>query len=125
MVSTYLWAIRLETLLALLIFIMVVMNVNPTTSGEIGKIAFFSSLLFWVSGLYVLFLAWLRRFRRDGSETDSIGVSLRQGLFLGLFTVTLVGMQAMGILVWWDGLLVLAGFLFVELFFLLRAAGKM
>lgn len=123
--GTYLWTIRLEALLTFLMFVMVVLAVDPETSGALGKALFYGSLFFWLSGVYALFLAWIRRMRRREGAPMSMGTSLRQGVLLGIFTVALLGMQSVKVLVWWDGLLVLAIFLLAELFFLLKGEGKM
>jgi len=45
-------------------------------------------------------------------------LSLRQGMLLSLLACGLLFLQSFRILVWWDGLLLLAGIFLIELYFL-------
>ena len=121
--GSYIWGIRLVTILSLAAFIFVVKVVDPDMTGIPGKAIFYLSLFFFLSGASNLFLLWLRRkFSLKNAETASfnIGLSFRQGNMLSLFCVILLIMQSFRVLVWWDGLLLLAGMLLVELYFLSR-----
>lgn len=117
----YVWGIRLVTLLSLAAFVAVLKFVDPDSAGIVGKVIFYVSLFFALSGIFNLFLLWLRkRFMNSDTAASSIGLSFRQGNLLALFVIGLLVMQSFRVLVWWDGLLLLAGVFIIELYFASR-----
>jgi hypothetical protein len=52
------------------------------------------------------------------SVAINIGLSLRQGFLLAILTLGILILQGMRVLVWWDGLLLVAGIFLMELYFL-------
>jgi hypothetical protein len=105
-------------LLALVAFIFVVRLVDYDSSGLAGKLLFFGSLFFALSGFFNLLLLWLRKKQVDADNAFSnVGLSFRQGMLLALFAVGLLILQSLRILIWWDGLLLLAGIFLIELYF--------
>lgn len=119
--KSYIWGMRLLTLISLSALGFVVFYVDPENSGIFGKIIFYFVLFFSLSGLINLFLIFTRR-KIMGSETAlaTIGLSFRQAILLSLLTIALLILQSMRALVWWDGLLLVAGIFLVELYFLSR-----
>lgn len=117
----YLWGVRISTLLALAALGAVVMFINPQESGIFGQAVFYLSLLFALSGIFILSLTWLRRIT-SGEETPFIyiGMSFRQGILLAVIAVILLALQSFRVLTWWDGLLVVAAVFLAELYFLSR-----
>lgn len=120
-IRSYVWAIRLITLLALMALVWVILFVDPERSGFYGKIYFFASLFFAAAGFFNLILISIRS-RYIGSEmaAGNIGISFRQGILLSLLLVSLLTLQSFRMLVWWDGLLVVAAVFLMELYFLSR-----
>ncbi len=117
----YLWGVRISALLALAVWAAVVMFINPRESGMFGQAVFYLSLLFALSGIFILFLTWMRRI--TGNEETPfiyIGMSFRQGMLLAALAVILLMLQSFKVLTWWDGLLVVAAVFLVELYFLSR-----
>ncbi|MCX6763190.1 MAG: hypothetical protein NTZ97_00430 [Candidatus Moranbacteria bacterium] len=51
---------------------------------------------------------------------SNVSLSLRQGILLALLAVGLLALQSFRMLVWWDGLFLLAGIFLIELYFLSR-----
>jgi len=118
---SYIWGIRFVTVISLVAFVFVIKLVDYETSGLAGKLLFFCSLFFTLSGLFNLLLLWLRRNQVDAENAFlNIGLSFRQGIFLALFAVGLLILQSLRILIWWDGLLLLAGIFLVEFYFVSR-----
>jgi len=118
-VQSYLWGMRLSTLVALASLGLVVYYVDPFRDGLMGQVLFYISLFFSVTGLATLFLFWLRRkFFNNEIVYGAVGVSFRQGMLIALAVVLLFLLQSFRLLVWWDGGLVVAGALLVELWFL-------
>lgn len=120
--KSYLWGIRIGTILSFLAFILVLFNVDPQTAGISGQLIFYVSSFLVLSGVFVLFFSWLRLKWSNENESASIllALSFRQGILLAIFCIAILLMQSLRILTWWDGLLVLAGILLVELYFLTR-----
>lgn len=118
--NVYLWGMRISTILALLAWGAVIYYVDPSKTGILGQVLFYGSLFLALSGVFTIFFTWLRRKVNQDESFVYIGMSFRQGLLLSLLVVILLIMQSFGVLVWWDGLLVVAALFLVELYFLSR-----
>ncbi len=116
---SYIWGIRSVTLLSFVVFVSVIYFVDPDSSGLAGKLLFYVSLFFVFSGVFNLFLLALRRrsFINEETTFTSISLSFRQGFLLSCFAVGLLILQSFRMLIWWDGLLLLAGIFMVEIYF--------
>jgi hypothetical protein len=119
--KAYLWGLKFSTFLALAAWGLIVFYVDPEKSGLEGQAFFYSSLFLALAGFFTLFFTLVRKKVVDEEEQlFHVGMSLRQGLLLALLAVILLMMQHFRVLVWWDGLLVVAGTLLAELYFLSR-----
>lgn len=119
--KSYVWGMVLLSLILLLAFYLVAKNVDPTKSGAAGKALFYLVLFFFLSGLFNLLLLGTRKtFLGSEMAVYGLGLSLRQGILLSILAVSLLILQSYRMLVWWDGLLVLAGVFLLELYFLSR-----
>lgn len=118
---SYLWGMRISTVLSIAAWIAVVYNVNPEEAGIVGQILFYLSLFLALAGIFILFLTWLRR-KILGSDWAfaHLGMSFRQGILLSALANMLLIFQGFRILTWWDGLLLVAGIFIIELYFLSR-----
>ena len=116
----YLWTIRIVTLLSLVALTFIVVRVDPQKDPS-AKIFFYSALFFFLSGMVNLLLLRLRRRRMRGELVyENIVLSLRQGILLAFLAIGLFLLQGFRMLLWWDGLLLLAGIFLIELYFLSR-----
>lgn len=115
--KSYLWGMRVSTVFVLVGWIFVVNYIDPEKSGILGQVIFYLVTFLMLAGVFSLFLTGLRKRQIEKDETDA-GTSFRQGALLSILAVTLLFFQQMGILVWWDSLLVAVGILLIELFFL-------
>jgi len=71
-----------------------------------------------LSGIFNLFLLRLRKKSVNAEAAHYIiGLSFRQGILLACFAIGLLILQSLRILIWWDGLLLLAGIFIIELYF--------
>lgn len=118
---TFLWIVAIETLLSLGVLVAVVVFIDPVASGMAGLGLFYASTFFFISGLFVWLLSWVRG-RHTGAEElpERIGVSFRQGILLGILTVVMLILQGARVLVWWVALIVGIVFLFLEMMFLFK-----
>lgn len=117
--KAYIWSLMLSTLLAMGAWIFVLLKIDPYESGIVGQGLFY--FIFWLMmlGIFVNVLVWLRvRFLGAEQGLLTMGLSFRQGFLLSLLMVILLVLRASGYLVWWLGLLVVAGFFLIELIFL-------
>jgi len=120
--KAYIWGMRFVTLLSFGVFVLVVNFVDPDSTGLAGKLLIYLSLFFLLSGIFNLMLLWLRR-RAVNAETahSNISLSFRQGTLLSCFAIGLLILQSFRVLIWWDGLLLLAGIFIIELYFVSRS----
>lgn len=119
--SVYLWMVRIVTVATLCVFLSVVWYVDPDTSGIVGPLFFFGSLFVFLSGAFTLFLLWIRK--KSAGERyalDSITVSIRQGILLTILAIVLLFLESQGMLVWWDGLILVISVFLVELYYLIK-----
>lgn len=117
----YLWGLRIGTLFSGVAWILIVYNIDPDKSGLQGLALFYSSFFLVVVGLITTMLFWTRRSLEGDEDFHSqMGMSFREGILAAALAVLLLVMQRAEVLVWWDGLLVLAGIFLIELFFLGR-----
>ena len=108
-------------LLALAVWLVVVFNIDPYEAGIVGQIFFFFSLFLFLLGVFVNILVWLRaKFLGGDTTVETMGLSFRQGILLSVLVIIFLILNINDYLVWWIGLLVVAGIFLVELFFLSR-----
>jgi len=118
-IRSYLWGMRLSTLVALVSLGLVIRYINPFRDGVLGLTLFYISLYFSITGLATLFLFWLRRkFSKNEVAYTNVGISFRQGMLVALAVALLFILQSFHLLLWWDAGLVIVAALLIELWFL-------
>jgi hypothetical protein len=120
--KSYLWGIIISTAISFAAWVLVLKQIDPEKTGLPGKLLFFVSALLFLSGLFVLLFTWMRKTTSGGDQVAlaNIGISFRQGILMAMLVCLLLVLQQYRILTWWDGSLVVAGILLVELYFLTR-----
>ena len=119
--KSYLWGMRLGTLLALAAWGLSVFYTDPEKGGAPIKFIFYFTLFLFLSGVFVLMLSFFRRkMGKDGTVLSDLGMSFREGMLLSLLVIILLVLQSFRFLVWWDGLLAVAGVFLAELYFLTK-----
>ena len=117
--KSYLWGMRFSTFLALMAWGLAIFYTDPEKGGAPVKFIFYFTLFLFMSGIFILMLSLMRRkLGKDGMMLSDLGMSFREGMFLALLVIILLILQSFRCLVWWDGLLVIAGIFLVELYFL-------
>lgn len=117
--KSYLWGMRISTVIALGLWLFVALTVNPDDPSILTKLFFYVSLFLFLSGFFILSLTGIRR-KISGDGFVYLGMSFRQGILLSLLVIVLLVLQSFRVLLWWDGLLVVAGVFLIELYFLSR-----
>ena len=119
--KSYLWGLRIIALISVISWVIVIVNIDPDVSVFVGQGLFFVSMFAMLSSTLTLFFTWMRKTMSGGeSAFVHLGMSLRQGILISLLVIVLLFFQRLQILVWWDGLLLAAGFFLIELYFLTR-----
>lgn len=119
--KSYLWGMRFGAFLAFTAWALVLFLTDPTKGGVLIKFAFYFTFFLFLSGIFILMLSWARRKAEKGSSVFSdLGVSFREGMLLAVLVTVLIILQSFRILVWWDGLLTVAGIFLIELYFLTK-----
>ncbi|MEI7426287.1 MAG: hypothetical protein WCK16_05215 [Candidatus Moraniibacteriota bacterium] len=114
----YLWLIRIIGFVAFLSLSFIVIKIEPEKDILI-KIFFYLAFFFLLSSLFNLFFLRLRRKMMRGELVgENIMLSFRQGMLLAILATSLLVLQGLRMLLWWDGLLVVAGIFLIELYFL-------
>ena len=119
--KSYLWGLRIGTLFSFLAWGLVFFYVDPQKSGLAGQFIFYLSFFLALSGIFILMLTFARRkSKREELAFAEVGISFREGMLLAFLVIVLLVLQSFRILVWWDGLLAVAGIFLIELYFLTK-----
>jgi hypothetical protein len=117
--KAYIWGMLTVSLFSFLALGGVINYVDPEKAGIPGKLVFYLVLLFFLSGFFNLLLLFLRKkMLGDNAAPENIHLSFRQSFLLALLAIGILLLQGMRMLVWWDGLLMVAGVFLIELYFL-------
>lgn len=106
------------TLISIIIFLVVLLRVDPFTSG-ISALIFFLIMLFFCLAGFLTFPGYYLRMiiNKDKTPLNNFNVSLRQSILVSVGIIGLLILKSMESLAWWDGLLLIASLVFLEMFF--------
>lgn len=120
--SSYLWAMRLSTLLSFIAWILALIYIDPVESGFIGKLLFFLTFFLFLTGFFMLIFTWIKKvFNGIEGAADNLSHTFRQGILFSFLLTTLLLLKGEELLTWWDGLLVLGALALIEFRFLARS----
>ncbi len=106
------------TLIISIIFIFILFRVDPFTSGKSALIVFLVTLFLSLSGILIIISFYLRSIiNKDKIPLNNFNTSLRQSILISVGIVGLLILKSMESLAWWDGLLLVASLIFLEMFF--------
>jgi hypothetical protein len=115
----YLNILFLVTLLSIVAFVMVLIYVDPDTTGTIGFFLFYTTLFFSLVGIFTIIGFRLRQiFLNNELLYSLIGLSFRQSIWLSLIIVGLLFMQGLSILSLWIGIFYVISIFLLEVYFL-------
>lgn len=114
--TSLLYSIIVAALLSVTSLIAVLLRVSPLLSPAPALTAFFASFFLSITSVMTLALyalwKWFPLHAWDDGKT--IGIALRQGVFLGIIGSVIVLFHLLGILTWWIALLVVLVFVLIE-----------
>ncbi len=114
----YLLGLKMSTLFAFCAWAGVVLYIDPEASGMFGQSLFFATLFLWLAGILTLLMTWLQRKLFDDEwAAHALGANMRRSVFIASFSLILLLLLSFRMLVFWNGLLVGAAFLLIELYF--------
>lgn len=106
------------TLIFIVLFLVMLLRVDPFTSGKSALVIFLIFLFLSLSGLLTTLSYYFRMIiNKDKVSLNNFNVSLRQSILISTAIVGLLILKSMGSLAWWDGLLLIASLVFLEMFF--------
>ena len=115
--TSLLFGISVSALLSTTSLLVVLFRVSPLTAPGYAVPAFFISLLLAVSSSMTLAFYGLWRVvpLHSWDLGQILGNSIRQGVFVGLATVILLGFHVLGLLTWWIAVMIYGVFVLIEL----------
>ena len=109
----------LSTLICWGAWVLILVSIDPNTSGFIGPLIFYVALFFALVGTFSLIGFYLRVwFSRNEVIYQHVTTSFRQGILLSVALVGVLVLQSFRYLTWWSVLLFVAAVIILELFFL-------
>jgi hypothetical protein len=117
--KSYLNAMAVATSVAFMGWGLVLLYIDPSSSGYMGITLFYLTLFLGLMGFFTLISFSLKRWISNNEVIFSyIASSFRQGFWLAVIIVGLLLMQGARILNWWDALLFIASISLLELYFI-------
>ncbi len=114
----YLWFMRIIGILSLSALVFIITKSEPERGVWVEIFLYIAFFLFLSSSFNLFLLRLRRRMMRGELVGENIILSLRQGILLALLATSLLVLQGLRMLLWWDGLLIVAGIFLIELYFL-------
>lgn len=106
------------TIFAFASLILDIFNYNPYISELPIFINFYISLFLSLSGIFGLFIYFIKiKFRKGIWSNEPLLSSIRQGAFFSIAMVGLLILQGMRVLDWWVGVPIVIAIFLLELFF--------
>lgn len=118
----YLFGLKASALIAFFAWASSVLFINPDTSGVFGTLLFFSTLFLWMIGAIAIVSVWLYR-KLFGVEHAVLflGFIMRRSVFVSCLALSILMLRYYGVLAFWNGLIMFAFFLLIELYFVHHA----
>ncbi len=113
---TYLIPIAIGTLLSIAALTSVLWSVDPNTSGILGHIFFYLTLFLALCGVLTIGGITFRKKFTPGMYTEQLRVSARQAILLSIMFVSLIMLQAFGLMFWWVAITIILFIITLEIF---------
>lgn len=115
--TSLLFGIIISALLSTTSLLVVLFRVSPLSAPAYALPAFFCSLFLTVSSVssLILYAFWSFVPVHTWDIGKLLGISVRQGILLGIGTTILILFHLLGLLTWWIAILIYSVFVLVEL----------
>jgi hypothetical protein len=118
----YLLTIGLTAIISWIAWGMVIVKLDPYGSTALALGLFYISLFFaFISTFTVIGFGLRRWIGKNEIHYHHLSVSLRQGLLLSICTLISISFLIMGVLKWWNGLLLVTIAVLVEMYITSRS----
>lgn len=115
--QTYLIPNYIAAALSWSAWLVVITKLNPYESTGLALTLFFVSLFFALISTFTIVGFYLRKWLTNNElHFNFINISLRQGILLSFCAIGCLAFLLLGVLTWWDGLLLVAIITLVELY---------
>jgi hypothetical protein len=119
--QSYLLGIGLSSVICWVAFILTVIYISPEASKVLALSSFFVSLFFALAGTFTLVGFFVRTtLSHNELYYANINIAFRQGFFAAFTIISLLGMQALHLLTWWNGILFVIIIILIEFYFLTK-----
>jgi len=116
---SYLNAMSVATSFAFIGWSLVILYIDPKSSGYMGLFLFYATLALALMGFFTLMSFSLKRWVSNNEVIFAhISSSFRQGFWLSIIIVGTLMMQGAKILNWWIALLFIGSIALLELYFI-------
>jgi len=113
----YLIGTMITTLLTLAAFLLVLFYFDPLSSGLVGVVLFFISLGVTLMGAITLVVFAIIKNWYPDKQVEAYGIALRSGILLGVVLVSLIILKSLGVLSWWNTLMIILVAVVLEIYF--------
>lgn len=113
----YLVGTMITTLLTLVAFLLVLFYFDPLTSGLVGIILFFVSLGITSMGILTMVVFWIIKGSFLDKPIDAYTVALRTGILLGVVLISIMILQSLNVLSWWNTVMIVLVAVVLEIYF--------
>ena len=115
----YLNLMTVLTVICWVIWVLVLVLINPQQSDLIGFVLFYFSLFLALLGTISIFGFLIRVWLKKKPIFKQVEIAFRQAIWLGLLVSVIFVLKGLGLLRWWNALFLVLFLIFLELFFLL------
>lgn len=114
----YLILMSLGTLGCWIAWFFVLNNISPIDAGLLGLFFFYCSLFLAIVGSFSVVGFLVRRFfsKNDEIVFHHVRQTFRQSILLSILSIGLLLLLANGLFFWWNSLLLVSIFIFIEIF---------
>ena len=119
--NKYFISLGIATLFSWLSFVLIILKLNPFGEFNVSFTfsLFYLTLFLALTGTFTIMFSYIHSLREGGMSLYAhVSNAFRQGILLSILCVGLLVLQGLGMLTWWDGLLLAGGILCLELLFL-------
>lgn len=107
------------TVIFLISWVFILFEVDPTSSGWVGLLVFYSSLFFTLLGALFSLIVVIRKLRnKEELEYEIVSLSVRQSIFFSLTIVGVLFLQSKRFLTWWNLIILILAVTLLEYLFL-------